>query len=369
VCSPDTPDPVLGAPPQGPALKSITLSPSTGSYMVGTSFHFVATGHFADKSQKEVSSTVQWTSSDANVIKVENNGLTLMKGPGKATVTAKDPTTGVSGSITITVKPAALLTIKLSPENQTYVGGADTVVSGATHFSATGVYSDNSTKDITGEVVWSSSAPNVLAIDNKGVGTVKGLGTSSIIAKHASGVSASTKLTIESPGAGAKQIKVQIITKVSSLDGYEGIAEFKSPGAKVVTVGGTVRGNVLDFGLLFLMPEGSVRFMLVSKGRPEGVLSQTTSYKTPEKGLMTFNADRAPVTVTTSAETYDEAKEAFEKKLGAKITGEADFKIAKVGGEVSGEVGKTDENTHGEKHVIQWQLTYPGGPLQVTQGT
>jgi hypothetical protein len=347
----------------GPALQKITISPTTTTYMVGTSFHFVATGVYADKSKKEVSSSAEWSSSAPDIIKVDKGGLTLMKSAGKATVTAK--VGGISGSITITVNPAKLLTIKVSPENATYVGGADTVVGGATQFTATGIFSDNTKKDLTGEVVWSSAPPKIVNIDKKGLANVVGLGAATITAKHQSGVAGSTKLTVESPGAGAKNIKVQIVAKY--LDGYKGIAEFKSPGAKTVTVGGDISGNVLGLGHLYLLPEGTVRFMLVSTGAAQGVLVDTTPYKMPAAGLMTFSAIRAPVTIKETAGSMEEATSKFEKKLGAKVSAEAGFKIVKVGGEVSGEVMKGDENKTGKSRSIEYELTYPGGALQLTQ--
>jgi hypothetical protein len=77
---------------------------------------------------------------------------------------------------------------------------APSLVAGATEqFTATGTYSDQSTRDITGQVTWSSSAPAVATISAGGALAAAAAGTSTITASL-DGVSGSTSLLV-TPGA------------------------------------------------------------------------------------------------------------------------------------------------------------------------
>ena len=64
-------------------------------------------------------------------------------------------------------------------------------------FSATGTYSDGSTANITNQVVWSSSSPNVATINSAGVAISVTEGTTKITATFAA-ISASKLLTVQS---------------------------------------------------------------------------------------------------------------------------------------------------------------------------
>jgi hypothetical protein len=87
---------------------------------------------------------------------------------------------------------AVLRSITISPANPAIAGG------GQQPFSAGGTFSDDSHEDVTSSVAWSSSAPDVLAINNSGLGTAQPVsGTATITAFHTpTGVSASTNVTV-----------------------------------------------------------------------------------------------------------------------------------------------------------------------------
>lgn len=80
--------------------------------------------------------------------------------------------------------PATLQSIAVSPATQTIV------VPTTQQFTATGTFSDGSTKDYTTLVTWSSASTSVATISNAGVATAVGFGTTSITAT-ASGVTSS----------------------------------------------------------------------------------------------------------------------------------------------------------------------------------
>src|SRR5262249_39156139 len=85
-----------------------------------------------------------------------------------------------------------LTSIAVTPSNPTLTVG------GTQQFTATGTYSDGSRKEVTTQVAWASSAPNVTVISPSGLATAEAPGTATISATVGS-VAGSTGLTV---GAG-----------------------------------------------------------------------------------------------------------------------------------------------------------------------
>ena len=95
----------------------------------------------------------------------------------------------VSGSGTLTVGPAVLQSITLSPQNAT-MGKGTTL-----QFTATGNYSDSSTQDLTALVTWTSSDSTEVSINSMGLATGRQFGTVTIGAALGS-VNSSMGLTV-----------------------------------------------------------------------------------------------------------------------------------------------------------------------------
>jgi uncharacterized protein YjdB len=95
---------------------------------------------------------------------------------GQATITAS--LNGGSATASVTIGPAELVTLTLSPQTPAaYVG--DTVP-----FSATGTMTDGTSQDFTAPVLWSSSNPQVATISAAGVVSVIAAGTTTIAASY-----------------------------------------------------------------------------------------------------------------------------------------------------------------------------------------
>jgi Bacterial Ig-like domain (group 2) len=97
------------APPAPPpvVLQSITIGPLDPSIGSGGEQQLRATGEFSDGSTQDLTSAVEWTSSDDEVVSIDSNGLAAAAPDlGEATVTATDTATGVSGSTTVAVLSA-----------------------------------------------------------------------------------------------------------------------------------------------------------------------------------------------------------------------------------------------------------------------
>src|SRR5439155_747331 len=90
-----------------------------------------------------------WASSNTAAASISAGGLASGVTPSTSQISA---TFGaVSGSTTLTVGPAALVSIAVTPANPAIPKGT------TQQFSATGTYSDASTQDLTSSVTWASS--------------------------------------------------------------------------------------------------------------------------------------------------------------------------------------------------------------------
>jgi hypothetical protein len=177
------------------ALLSIAVNPTSPSVAAGLKQQFTASGTYTDGTTQDITLTVAWSSSDQTIATISNAGGTQGQAtalsPGSTTITA---TLGsIDGSTTLTVGPAVLVSISVTPANPSIALGT------TQQFTATGTYSDNSTQDMTSSVTWSAAPAGVATISNtlgsNGLATSNGQGVTTITATSGS-ISGNTQLTV-----------------------------------------------------------------------------------------------------------------------------------------------------------------------------
>ena len=174
-------------------LLSIQVTPVNPSIAAGFEQQFTAMGLFSDQTTEDLTDQVIWTSSNPGVASISNEpgsqGLATGISPGSTMITAAID--AISGSTTLTVTSATLLSLEVTPLNPTIATGFDQ------QFTAMGLFSDQTTEDLTDQVMWTSSNPVVASISNLGLATGLSPG-STIITATIDGVSGSTTLTVTS---------------------------------------------------------------------------------------------------------------------------------------------------------------------------
>jgi uncharacterized protein YjdB len=173
-----------------PILKSIQVSAPSGNIVVGQSQQITATGVYSDNTTKDITTAVNWSSSSPSVITIAASGLLTAKASGAVSITAT--MNSVSGSVSITVLPA-LVSISVSP-------GSPSIAPGTTvQLTATAIYSDNSTQNVTASVAWASSNQTIATVSNtsptKGLAKASASGNTTITASLGS-ISGTASLTI-----------------------------------------------------------------------------------------------------------------------------------------------------------------------------
>jgi len=171
------------------------VTPANPSIANGLTEQFTATGIYTDNSTQNLTTQVLWQSDTTTTATISNasgsQGDATAAGVGSTTISA---TLGsVSGSTTLTVTAATLVSIQVTPANPSIANGLPK------QFTATGIYTDNTTQNLTTQVTWASGTPSTATISNasgsQGLAASAGVGTSTISATLGT-VSGSTSLTV-----------------------------------------------------------------------------------------------------------------------------------------------------------------------------
>jgi serine protease len=177
-----------------PTLTAIAVTPAGATIQVGGTQQYTATGTYSDSSTKNISATATWNSSAPAVATISSPGLATGVSAGTTNISASVGTVA-SAPVALTVNPASatLVSIAVTP-------GTATINKGGTQtYTAMGTYSDDSTKDISWSVTWSSDNTDVATIDvvlSTAVATGVGAGTTHITAASGSISSNAATLTV-----------------------------------------------------------------------------------------------------------------------------------------------------------------------------
>ncbi len=154
-------------------LKSIAVTPASPSIAKGLTQQFTATGTYSDSSTKNLTTRVTWKSATPAAATITSAGLATGLAVGTSTITAS--LSGVTSTADVlTVTAAKLESIAVTPSSPSIAKGS------TQQFTATGTYSDHSTKNLTTKVTWKSGKPKIATITTGGLATGVAVGTSAI---------------------------------------------------------------------------------------------------------------------------------------------------------------------------------------------
>jgi uncharacterized protein YjdB len=191
-----------------PILVTITVSPAVDSVAIGQTVQYTATGTYADLSTKNLTGSVTWSSSKKATATVSSGGLATGAATGLATITATDPSSHIVGTAALTVTPAILVAVAVTPPV------ASIAVGQTEQFTATGTYSDLSTADLTNSVTWSSSSSTA---------TVSSGGLATGVANGAVTITATDPLT-PLPGTAALTVTPAVLVAVTVTPPVDALA-------------------------------------------------------------------------------------------------------------------------------------------------
>ncbi|MFC5706962.1 beta strand repeat-containing protein [Aeromonas eucrenophila] len=208
----------------------LTIATPPLTLAAGLTGQLAANGSYSDGSTRDVTTDVSWISDNPSVATVGlHTGLVTAVAPGTANITGS--LDGQSAALSVTVTNATLnpgsLTISVPPLS---------LAAGLTgQLSATGSFSDGSSRDVTANVSWTSS--NILAATvglNSGLVTAVQPGTATVTGTL-SGQSATVSVTVTSAvlNLGGLTITVPPLNLAAGLTGQLAANGIYSNGASV----------------------------------------------------------------------------------------------------------------------------------------
>ncbi|HYX52978.1 MAG TPA: Ig-like domain-containing protein [Candidatus Limnocylindrales bacterium] len=281
-------------------LTSLQVTPGTIAIGTGAKQQFTALGKFSDNSTKDMTASVAWSSSDSAIASIDGTGLATGVVSGSVTVTAKSGTIQGTAGLSVTVAAANLTTISITP------AASSIPVNTTQQFTATGTYSDGSSRDLSALVTWGSSATSVATIDANGLVSAISAGPTTISATLGA-VTGNTGLTVTTPvisfltvspdgltlGAGVKQQFTATATYSdgSSQDLSSGVtwstsdntlATVNSTGLVTTVAAGTITitatlGSINDSATLTVVP-AKLLSISVSPSNPSIALGTTEQF-------------------------------------------------------------------------------------------
>ena len=204
-----------------PVLTSIAVTPGSAEVVAGTAQQFTATGNYNNGTQANLTATVAWGSSNPVVASISASGLAATATPGQITVTASlGP---IAGTAQLVVDPATLTSITVTPGIR-FVG-----VGSNRQFTATGSFTDGTSKNLTSSVIWTSTNPLYATVDSFGLATSTGGGAANIVAT-AGTVSGFSTLSGVTGGfvdcdARPRDMKVLVVTNGQSEPDFPAITQ------------------------------------------------------------------------------------------------------------------------------------------------
>ena len=211
-------------------LLGILVSPQDVIVPLGGDLQLYATGIYDDRSSRDLTSVVQWESTNASVIEVSNRldeeGAAKALTAGEASVEATLDGV-VSVPVRLMVTDAELVSISLEPD-------AIQLEKGQTlQLTAQAAYSDGTRGDATTQVRWVTADGTVATLERSGLLEAVGAGETTI---HASldGLE-SSKVEVQVVSSGQADLSVQDLTLEPGEDGFTVSLRIKNQGTAAAT--------------------------------------------------------------------------------------------------------------------------------------
>lgn len=154
-----------------PTPIGLQVLPQVTSVASGVVINFVAQGKYSDGSNKNVSQQSTWSSSNESAATVNLGEVTTIA-PGDVQISAEWEE--FSGSADLTVTNATLSSLNINPANLNLANGT------SDKLTATAVFSDGTSVDVSNQTTWSSDAAGIADVDSTGLVTGVGVGSAVI---------------------------------------------------------------------------------------------------------------------------------------------------------------------------------------------
>lgn len=154
-----------------------------------TDNQFTATGDFSGAFTRDITADVIWSTPPDGILTIDSTGLANAVTTGATTVTATSNDGTISGSIPFTVINASIVSLTVTPANQSAPIGVER------DFDVSGTFDDATVQNLNRIASWSVNVPAVASVTSTGTTTGDSVGTTDIRAEW-QGVSGNATLTV-----------------------------------------------------------------------------------------------------------------------------------------------------------------------------
>ncbi|WP_193003613.1 beta strand repeat-containing protein [Aeromonas simiae] len=186
-------------------VAKLHIIPTSATLAIGTRTGFKAIATLSDNTTQDVTTQVNWSSSDEQVITINAQGVATAIARGNALIRAAIQ--GISHEVAIEVSNAVPTTLQIQPSNATLAQGLKLP------FTAQATFSDGSTQDVTSLVAWDSDDISLLTIDLDGLATAVKPGNVTVSASWQGLLSNLSQVTVSN----ASVQSIQVIPATTSL--------------------------------------------------------------------------------------------------------------------------------------------------------
>lgn len=169
-------------------IQSVAITPASASIAPGTTQQFKGTVTFSDKTQQDITSLLQWNSSNSSVATIEDfdttAGLASAVGAGSSNISA------VFGSVNASTSP--LTVTGAAPSSLAITANPSMTLGTSQQLKAEVTFNDGTSQDVTSLVTWSSSNISVLVMTSSGMAISSGHGSATVTATFTSSLGSAT---------------------------------------------------------------------------------------------------------------------------------------------------------------------------------
>ena len=219
-------DPILGLP--AAHLVSVAVTPATPSVAIGATQQLTATAVYSDGSARDVTRSAAWTSATPAVATVNAaSGIAVGVNQGSASIAAafEDKT----GATTLTVQPAAPMSLAMTPTSSTSPAGA------TRQLAAFATYSDGSVRDVTASTGFVSATPASVAVGGTGLMRYVATGSSAITATFAGKTAQAMATTSPATLASISVTPTDAVVAIGAARQFVAVGTFSDNSTAVIT--------------------------------------------------------------------------------------------------------------------------------------
>ncbi|WP_332879699.1 Ig-like domain-containing protein [Massilia sp. S19_KUP03_FR1] len=153
-------------------LVSIAVLPATATLNIGTTLQYAVIGSFDNNTTSDITAASSFSAATPATATITVAGLATAKAQGTTSINATSG--GLNASATLTVLPATVVSLALTPATTTFAVGA------TRQLAVAATYSDGTILDVSASSVYASAAPSFVSVSNGGLITGVAAGTSAL---------------------------------------------------------------------------------------------------------------------------------------------------------------------------------------------